>query len=127
MRVAIGRKTLSILALFLWLGSSRRASAQESPFLYGIHDHDTNIQEYLDHFKAGGISGWVTATIAIGSDPANTSGDDFSWIADQGHTVIVRLNDGYCRPARFPPRTNTTPSLSGPQTMSRQRRTPATS
>ena len=76
--------------------------AQESPFLYGIHDHDTNIQEYLDHLNSRGIGGWVTATIAIGSNPSHTGGDDFRWIANQGHTVTVRLNHGYCGSGTIP-------------------------
>lgn len=76
--------------------------AQESPFLYGIHDHDTNIQEYLDHLNSRGIGGWVTATVAIGSNPSHTGGDDFRWIANQGHTVTVRLNHGYCGSGTIP-------------------------
>ena len=44
----------------------------------------------------------MTATIAIGSDPSNTGGDDFRWIANQGHTVIVRLNNGYCGSGNIP-------------------------
>ena len=90
------------LVLLGWLGSLRVLQGQESPFLYGIHDHDTNIQEYLDHLAAGGVTRWVTATIAIGSDPGNTSGDDFRWIANQGHTIIVRLNNGYCGSGTIP-------------------------
>ena len=79
------------------------ASANESPFLYGIHDHDTNPQPFLDRIVAGGATGWVTATVAIGSDPNNRGGDDFSSIANQGHTVIVRLNNGYCPDGTIPP------------------------
>ena len=79
------------------------ASANESPFLYGTHDHDTNPQPFLDRIAAGGATGWVTATVAIGSDPNNRGGDDFSSIANQGHTVIVRLNNGYCPDGTIPP------------------------
>ncbi len=78
------------------------ASAQESAYLYGIHDHDTNPQEYLNHIRAAGVTGWVTATVAIGSNATDTGGDDFRWIADQGHTVIVRLNYGYCPNGTIP-------------------------
>lgn len=88
--------------LFSLPGLLSPAKAQESPFIYGIHDHDTNIQEYLDHFSAGGVTGWVTATIAIGSNPNDTGGDDFRWIANQGHTLIVRLNNGYCGTGNVP-------------------------
>ncbi len=69
--------------------------AQESPYIYGIHDHDTGQQEWLNHVATGGATGWVTATIAIGHDPGQTGGDDFRWISNQGHTVICRLNNGY--------------------------------
>ncbi|UCC82217.1 MAG: PKD domain-containing protein [Gemmatimonadota bacterium] len=77
--------------------------SDESPYIYGIHDHDPNPQEFLDHLGAGGVSGWITATIAIGSNPNDTGGDDFSRWADQGHTVIVRLNNGYCGEGTIPP------------------------
>ena len=68
--------------------------AQESPYLYGIHDHEPDPQEYLDHLRNAGVSGWVTATAAIGSNPNETDGGDFRWLADQGFTVIVRLIHG---------------------------------
>ena len=74
----------------------------ESPFIYGIHDHDTNPQEYLDHIRNGGATGWVTATVAIGSNPNDYGGTDFSNLSDQGHTVIVRLNNGYCPNGTIP-------------------------
>ncbi len=102
MRIVGRTESIPFLILFTWLGLLSSLSAQESPSIYGIHDHDTNIQEYLDHFSAGGVRGWVTATIAIGSDPSNTGGDDFRWIANQGYTVIVRLNNGYCGSGNIP-------------------------
>lgn len=71
------------------------ALAQESPYIYGIHDHDTGQQEWLNRVANGGATGWVTATVAIGHNPNDTSGGDFSWISNQGHTVITRLNNGY--------------------------------
>jgi hypothetical protein len=76
---------------------------EESPYIYGIHDHDPGPQEFLDRLAAGGASGWITATIAIGSNPNDTGGDDFSRWADRGHTVIVRLNNGYCGEGTIPP------------------------
>jgi len=94
--------TVVSLTLGSWLGMVPLLQAQESPYLYGIHDHDTNIGEYLDHLSAGGVTGWVTATVAIGSDPGNTGGDDYRWISDLGHTVIVRLNNGYCGSGTIP-------------------------
>ncbi|MGH7645990.1 MAG: PKD domain-containing protein [Gemmatimonadales bacterium] len=76
--------------------------AAESPYLYGIHDHDPNPQEFLDHIKTRGATGWVTATVAIGNNPNDAGGGDFSWLANQGHTVIVRLNNGYCGNGTIP-------------------------
>ncbi len=79
----------------------------QSPYIYGIHDHDPNPQEYLNRIEAGGATGWVTATVAIGADPNDHGGGDFSFLANRGHTVIVRLNYGYCpngtipEPARY--------------------------
>jgi hypothetical protein len=53
-----------ILTLVVSLSPIVGLEAQTSPFIYGLHDHDTNIQEYLDHFNNGGVSGWVTATLS---------------------------------------------------------------
>jgi murein DD-endopeptidase MepM/ murein hydrolase activator NlpD len=76
----------------------------ESPYLYGLHDHDNDPQEYLNRITNQGATGWVTATIAIGSNPNDTGGDDFTGLTNQGHTVIVRLNNGYCPDGTIPPR-----------------------
>jgi PKD repeat protein len=95
-----------ILAVGLFLLCAAPVIAQ-SPYIYGIHDHDPNPQEYLNRIEAGGATGWVTATVAIGSDPNDHGGGDFTWLANRGHTVIVRLNNGYCpngtipEPARY--------------------------
>ena len=76
--------------------------AQESPYLYGIHDHDPSPQEYLNHFNGAGVTGWVTATVAIGHNPGDHGGVDFRSISNQGHTVICRLNNGYCGEGTIP-------------------------
>jgi hypothetical protein len=72
-------------------------SAGESPFLYGIHDHDPDPGEFLSHIKAGtgGTGGWVTATVAVGANTNDFGGADFSALASAGHTVICRINHGY--------------------------------
>jgi PKD repeat protein len=101
----MGRRAV-ILVVGLLLVCAAPVIAQ-SPYIYGIHDHDPNPQEYLNRIEVGGASGWVTATVAIGSDPNDHGGGDFSFLADRGHTVIVRLNNGYCpngtipEPARY--------------------------
>ena len=89
------------MCLLLTLVVAVRAQS-ESPYLYGIHDHEPNPQEYLNHFTNGGTTGWVTATVAIGSNPTDTGGTDFRGISNQGHTVIARLNNGYCPNGTIP-------------------------
>ncbi len=90
-----GRIGLILVGLGVLALAAVTVRAQESPYLYGIHDHDTGQQEYLNRLNAQGVTGWVTATLGIGSDPNNHSGGDFRSISDQGHTVIARLNNGY--------------------------------
>ncbi|GMU21914.1 MAG: hypothetical protein AMXMBFR13_20020 [Phycisphaerae bacterium] len=84
---------ISLVALLLV--PAGLAHAQESPYIYGIHDHDTGQQEWLTRMASGGVTGWVTATVGIGHNPGDMGGGDFSWISNQGHTVITRLNNGY--------------------------------
>lgn len=76
-----------------WLAG--HALGQESPYLYGIHDYEPLPQEYLNHLSSTGITGWLTATVAVGHNPADTGGGDFTPASSQGHTVICRLNNGY--------------------------------
>lgn len=73
------------------------APADESPFLYGIHDHDPDPSEFLNRLKAGtgGTGGWVTATVAVGANTNDFTGANFSALANAGHTVICRINYGY--------------------------------
>jgi PKD repeat protein len=94
---------LATAPALVWLLGLSTIDAAESPYLYGIHDFDPSPQPFLDRISAGGATGWVTATVAIGSDPGNPNGDDFSAVANQGHTVIVRLNHGYCPDGSIPP------------------------
>src|SRR5258706_12010497 len=70
--------------------------AAESPYLYGIHDHSPAPTEYLSHItNATGAGGWITATVAIGANTNDFSGNNFSVFATAGHTVICRINYGY--------------------------------
>ncbi len=80
----------------------------ESPFLYGIHDHEPDPSEFLNRIKAGtgGVGGWVTATVAVGANSNDFSGANFSALANAGHTVICRINYGY-----FPQGTIPVPAL----------------
>lgn len=94
-----------VFLVSLWLASFPGVSAAaESIYLYGVHDHDPGPQEFLDVLVARGRTGWVTATVAIGSDPTDVGGDDFSGLVGPGHSVIVRLNHGYCPDGSIPPR-----------------------
>jgi hypothetical protein len=81
------------LGLELWLAGT--APAAEVRGLYGIHDAEPAPTEFLNHIKPVAGGGWVTATVAVGRNPADTSGADFSSLANAGHTVICRLNHGY--------------------------------
>ena len=98
LRMKLRTVGLVVGVLTVWLlpgpGTGR---AGESPFLYGIHDHEPAPTEFLDRVKAGtgGGGGWVTATVAVGADPNDLSGADFSSLASAGHTVICRINYGY--------------------------------
>ncbi|MSU59520.1 MAG: hypothetical protein EXS35_15345 [Pedosphaera sp.] len=81
------------IGLFLLAAS---LPAAESPFLYGIHDHEPEPSEYLNHIKAGtGSGGWVTATVAVGANTNDAGGVDFTSLERVGHTVICRINHGY--------------------------------
>src|ERR1051326_8548553 len=82
--------------LFVALLWALAGSAAESPYLYGIHDHSPDPTEYLNHIKnATGAGGWITATVALGADTNNFASDNFSTLANAGHTIICRLNYGY--------------------------------
>ena len=93
---------VAVLTLLLAVVSVGRLCAAECPYLYGIHDHDPQPTEYLNHIKNVLPGGWVTATVAIGHNPNDTGGVDFSWFANQGHTVVCRLNNGYCSDGTIP-------------------------
>lgn len=87
----------SQLVLLVLLNGWVAVRSAESPFLYGIHDHDPDPSEFLNHIKSGtgGTGGWVTATVAVGANTNDFSGANFSALANAGHTVICRINYGY--------------------------------
>ncbi|MBN1491244.1 MAG: PKD domain-containing protein [Phycisphaerae bacterium] len=93
---------IACVLIGLMAGVAAGTSWAESPYLYGIHDHAPSPQAYLSHISGGGATGWVTATVAIGHNPNDHGGDDFSAIANQGHTVTCRLNNGYCPDGTIP-------------------------
>jgi hypothetical protein len=69
--------------------------AAETRSIYGIHDATPDPSEYLNRVKTVGSGGWVTATVAIGHNAADTTSQSFSSLTNAGHTVICRLNNGY--------------------------------
>ena len=83
---------LNLLLVILLAG---RVSAAETAYLYGIHDHDPRPDEYIQRIRNVVPGGWATATVAIGHDPNDQSGVDFTWFAKQNVTVICRINNGY--------------------------------
>lgn len=88
----IGIMVLLVLVFFTGIG---RLVAAESPYLFGIHDHDPIPGEYVDHIRRAVPGGWDTATVAVGHDPNDNSGVDFSWFPRNNMTVICRINNGY--------------------------------
>ncbi len=69
----------------------------DSEYLYGFHDPGG------EHIMLGrGIPGWVVVTTAIGSNPNDRSGQDFSFLSNRGLGVIVRLNNGYAPAGTLP-------------------------
>lgn len=66
------------------------AGAQESPHIFGFHDPGGE-----EMIRAAGKTGWVLVTEGIGSNPDDHGSADYSGIARDGITAIVRLNNGY--------------------------------
>ncbi|MDM8007429.1 MAG: DUF5010 C-terminal domain-containing protein [Phycisphaerae bacterium] len=57
-------------------------------YIYGLHDNGG--EGYM-----GSNKGWIVFTEAIGHNPYDTSGRDYTSWSNQGYGVIVRLNNGY--------------------------------
>lgn len=64
----------------------------ESAYLYGLNDRGG---EALLQGEEGQTKGWVLISEAIGADPADTSGSDYTDLAYQGFGVIVQLHYAY--------------------------------
>lgn len=62
----------------------------ESEFIYGLHDPGGE-----SIMEQAGVKGWVLFTEAIGADPNNRDGRDYSSYCARGFGVISRLNNGY--------------------------------
>lgn len=61
-----------------------------SDYIFGIHDFGGE-----ELMLAAGRPGWVVFSEAIGHDPSDRSGKDYTSFSRQGLGVIVRLNNGF--------------------------------
>ncbi len=68
------------------------------PYIFGMHDRGG---AHLMVQK--GKPGWVLVTEALGADPDNHSGSNYTDLVNQGLSVIVRLNYGYAYDGTLPP------------------------
>lgn len=60
------------------------------PYIFGMHDRGGE-DLMLNKDKRG----WVLVTEAVGADPNNYSGSDYTDLSNQGLGVLVRINHGY--------------------------------
>ena len=70
----------------------------DSPYIYGIHEPggETYLADPAGTTTEEPVArGWVLFTEAIGHDPEDRSGIDFTTFSNQGLGVICRLNHGY--------------------------------
>jgi hypothetical protein len=89
-------RILTGMALFASAaGPAPSARCADGGPIYGIHDFEPRPDGFLSVLEAGGARGTVTATEAVGHDATNLSGKDYRPVSSRGHTVIVRLNNGY--------------------------------
>ena len=66
------------------------SSTHESDFIFGVHEPGGE-ELMLQAAKPG----WIVFTEAVGHDPEETSGLDFTTFANDGLGVICRINHGY--------------------------------
>lgn len=69
-----------------------------SKYIHGVHDIDG--AELM-----AGKPGWIVVTEAIGSDPHDHSGRDYSQWTSKGYSILCRMNNGY-HPAGTIPQAN---------------------
>ncbi|MEZ4613984.1 MAG: hypothetical protein R2867_00520 [Caldilineaceae bacterium] len=65
----------------------------DSPYIYGIHEPGG--EPFMRSPDGESARGGVLFTEAIGHNPEDRTGLDFSTFSDQGYGVICRLNNGY--------------------------------
>jgi hypothetical protein len=69
----------------------------ESPYLYGLHD--AGGEHLMLEMNA---PGWVLITEAIGFNPEDKRGKDYTHLTSHGLSVMVRLNAGYAGVGTIP-------------------------
>lgn len=76
----------------------------QTPWIYGYHDWEavTDGGGALDEFTSQGRTAWITATVAVGHNPNQQGGDNFTAASNAGHTVICRINNGYGEDGTIP-------------------------
>jgi len=62
----------------------------DSPYIFGLHDPGGE-----SIMAAAGRRGWVLFTEAVGSDPNNRSGSNYTPWSSQDFGIICRINHGY--------------------------------
>lgn len=77
-----------LLAICLLLSGCSLAA--DPNYIYAIHDPGGEVD-----MAAMGTRGWIVFTVAIGHNPYDYSGNDYSSYTNEGYGVIVRLNNGY--------------------------------
>src|SRR3989442_7727986 len=93
--MSLSRSCCLLFVLVTIYCSSRTARCDECKTLYGIHDYTPDPTAYLNHVTNAAGCGWITATVAVGHNASDTSGADFSALANRGHMIICRINNGY--------------------------------
>ncbi len=68
-------------------------------YIFGMHDP---ADEWMDPLMAARKQGWVLKTEGIGSDPNNSTAENYSKYSNKGFGVIVRLNNGYGNDGTIP-------------------------
>jgi hypothetical protein len=79
--------------------------AGECAWLFGIHAAGASTPaDFRFLFKDSGKTGWVLFTEAIGADPNDSGGCDYTTWSGSGYGVVVRLNHGYGTSGTLPVR-----------------------
>lgn len=90
-----------VCAALLVCIASNICLAAEPSWIFGIHDYSGYAK-----IEAANKRGWIVLTVEVGHNPTDLSGDDYRYLSDRGHGVIVRINNGYGSDGTLPYQTN---------------------